>query len=413
MNSNTRPQTMRVGLAGLGSGAMNALAANPGLTRHPHVRLTAGADIRVAAREAFAARYGGETHASVEAMCSSPNIDAVYILTPGAFHAEHAVMAAEHGKQVIADKPMALSMADCDSMIRAAERNGVRLLVGHTQSLDSGILKMLEIVRSGELGRPVMLTSSYYSDWLYRPRSREELDPSTLEGSLTLRQGYIQLDILRMLGGGMVRSVRGTTVVADPARPVEGAYCAHIEFENGMPATAVFDACGHFDSAELTFGLGLYGRPRGSEANLGAHRQARSFAAREDEYAYKDSTRLGGSRARAGGEEPMRKHEFFGLTIVSCEKGAIRQTPDGVMIYGEDAWCEIKVPPRMYAEIELDLMYRAWANDAPLEYHDGPWGRATTELCFAILQSAKERREISLAHQVPLPADRPQGTGRT
>jgi phthalate 4,5-cis-dihydrodiol dehydrogenase len=280
-------------------------------------------------------------------------------------------------------------------------------MVGHSQSLDAGVMKMLEIVRSGELGRPTMITSNYYTEWLYRPRSRAELDPATLEGSLTLRQGTVQLDMVRMLGGGMVRSVRGSTVIADRGRPVDGAYAAYLEFDDGTPATVTFNAYGHFDSAELTFGLGLYGRPRGREANLDAHRRNRAFASREEEFAFKDATRFGGSRARYGLDAPLDKHQIFGLTIVSCEHGALRQTPDGVMIYGEEEWREVKIPPRMYAEIELDMMYRAWADDAPLEYADGPWGKATTEVCFGILQSARERREIRMEHQVLLPLDRP------
>ena len=403
-SSEKRPHVMRVGVAGLGNGAVNALVANPGLCSHPGVKVTAGADIRAEAREMFAARYDAQAYASVEDMCKRADIDAVYILTPNTLHAEHAIVAAEHGKQVIADKPMALTMADCDAMIRAADRNGVRLMVAHTQSLDSGILKMVEIVRSGELGRPTLITSTYYSEWLYRPRSREELDPHSMEGGLTLRQGWIQLDMIRMLGGGMVRSVRGTTVVADPRRPVDGAYAAFLEFEDGMPATAVFDSYGYFEGAELTYGYGLYGKLRGPDDNLGAHRQTKSFATPEEEFAYKDSRRIGGSRARTQVDPVPAKHQMFGLTIVSCERGAIRLTPDGVMIYGEDAWREVKVVPRLYTAIELDIMIRAWANDEPLATHDGAWGKATTEVCLALLESVRGRSETRLAHQVPLPA---------
>ena len=392
---------MRMGLAGLGSGAVNALAANPGLTNYPNIELAAGADLRAEARAAFAERYGAKVYPSVEAMCASGEIDAIYILTPNGLHAEHAILAAEHGLQIIADKPMALSMADCDAMIAAAKRNNVRLLVGHSQSLDSGIVKMAEIIRSGQIGKPTMLTSTYYSEWLYRPRSREELDPSSGDGGITLRQGWIQLDMLRMLGGGMVRSVRGTTVVADPARPVDGAYAALLEFENGVPATAVFDGYGYFDSSELTFGLGLYGKPRTSAANLDAHRLIKSFATREDEFAFKNESRIGGTRSNRPRDEPMQKHQFFGLTIVSCERGALRQTPDGIMMYTGDAWQEIKTPPHLYAEIELQTMYEAWANDRPLATHDGAWGKATTEVCLAILDSARERRELRMEHQVP------------
>jgi len=64
----------------------------------------------------------------------------------------------------------------------------------------------------------------------------------------------------------MVCSVRGTTIVADPARRVEGAYAAYLEFEDGMPATVAFDAHGHLDSSELTFGIGLHGAPATGKA---------------------------------------------------------------------------------------------------------------------------------------------------
>jgi phthalate 4,5-cis-dihydrodiol dehydrogenase len=401
--SSPRLREMRVGLAGLGNGAVNAVIADPGLTNHPKIKLTAGADIRPEARAMFAERYGAATYASVEEMCAKADIDALYILTPNAVHAEHAIVGAEYGKQIIADKPMALSMEDCDRMIQAAERNGVRLMVAHSQSLDYGIRRMAEIVQSGALGRPTLITSTYYSEWLYRPRSREELDPLSGEGGLNLRQGWIQFDTIRMLGGGMLRSIRGTTVIADAKRPVDGIYAAFLEFESGTPATAVFDAYGHYDSAELTAGLGLFGRPRTIETNLSAHRQTRSFTSAEEEHAYKNSRRIGGSRVRLERDAPPEKHQFFGLTIVSCEQGAIRQTPDGLMIYGEDAVHEETLPPRLYTGIELDIMVDAWINDAPLASHDGYWGKATTEVCLALAQSARERREIRLEHQVSAP----------
>ena len=60
----------------------------------------------------------------------------------------------------------------------------------------------------------------------------------------------------------------------------------------------------------------------------------------------------------------------------------------------------MKVKPKLYAEMELDLMSSAWTNDTPLASHDGRWGKATTELCLALIQSEKEHKEISLAHQV-------------
>src|SRR5262249_14553690 len=124
---------LRVGIAGLGVASTNAL---PEIMAHPRVRITAAADVRAAARDAVARPFQAETYATGQALCASPNVDAVYVLPPNRFHAAHAIAAAEHGKQVIADKPMALTLADCDAMMAAAERNGVRILIGHSQGLD-------------------------------------------------------------------------------------------------------------------------------------------------------------------------------------------------------------------------------------------------------------------------------------
>src|SRR5439155_23271335 len=90
MSAKKATRAMRIGLAGLGAGAVNALSASPGLTNHPNVELVAAADPRPEPREAFAKRNGGRTYANVEDMCKASDIDAVYILTPNALHAEHA-----------------------------------------------------------------------------------------------------------------------------------------------------------------------------------------------------------------------------------------------------------------------------------------------------------------------------------
>src|SRR3954468_11550885 len=121
---------LRVGVAGLGVAATFAL---PEIARHPRVRLTAAADPRPEGRAAFTRQFDAPAYATVEALCASRDVDAVYVLTPNRWHARHAILAAESGKQVIPEKPMALTLADCEAMLAAARRHGVRLLVGHSQ----------------------------------------------------------------------------------------------------------------------------------------------------------------------------------------------------------------------------------------------------------------------------------------
>ena len=98
-----------------------------------------------------------------------------------------------------------------------------------------------------------------------------------------------------------------------------------------------------------------------------------------------------------------RKQPFFGLTLVSCEKGDIRQTPDGLHIYGETEQREIALPAGSRGrEAEVEELYDAVVKSRPV-FHGGRWGAATLEVCLAMLESAKERKEIFLSHQVPSP----------
>ncbi|MSQ26829.1 MAG: Gfo/Idh/MocA family oxidoreductase [Dehalococcoidia bacterium] len=396
---------MRVGIIGLGVASTVLL---PEVASHPNVRITAGADPRTVARERFAAEFGAETHAAAEDLCKSPNVDAVYILTPNRLHAQHALAAIEHGKQVLADKPMALTLEDCDAIVAAAERRGVRVLVGHTQSLDPAILKMADIIHSGRLGRPLMVNTWFYSDWFYRPRDRHELDSSQGEG-LVMRQGPIQVDIARMLAGGVTRSVRASTTAIDPSRPIEGSYTAFLEFENGASATLIYSGYAHFDSTELTGNIGLRGRKQSLSTHLNSRRQIEGFARRDDEYAHKEATRYGSLRANSGGllsGEGERYHAYFGITLVNCERGDLRQTPEGIKLYTDDAQTAIAVPAgtayeRRYTSWELDAMYGAWSQDRPLTLHNAAWGRGTTEVCLGILASSLEHRDVALTRQTP------------
>ncbi|MBA2690231.1 MAG: hypothetical protein H0U63_05470 [Burkholderiales bacterium] len=101
---------------------------------------------------------------------------------------------------------------------------------------------------------------------------------------------------------------------------------------------------------------------------------------------------------------------FFGLTIVGCERGAIRQSPQGIFLYTEAGREEIPCPVDAGRAAELRELYDAVAQNRPA-FPDGRWGKATLEVCLALLQSSHERREIPLAHQVPSP-DRQKAEAR-
>ena len=104
----------------------------------PGIELYAGADINPITRERFQARYPeAKVFDSIETICADPDLDAVWVSTPNRFHAPHTIHALEHGKHVVVEKPMALSIQEADAMNEAAAKNNRILTAGHTDSYAS------------------------------------------------------------------------------------------------------------------------------------------------------------------------------------------------------------------------------------------------------------------------------------
>jgi phthalate 4,5-cis-dihydrodiol dehydrogenase len=378
------------------------------ISQFPFIRLTAAADLRAHARERFKEEFKAECYGSVEELCRSPRIDAVYVATPHEFHAPHSILAMENRKHVIVEKPMALSMEEAEAMNRTAEKYGVTLLAGHTHSFDPPIQRMTEIVQSGELGKLLMISSSYYKDHIYRPFPDEDIRMSR---GVVLNQGPHQVDVVRLIGGGRVKSVRAMSGIGDPSRPGEGHYACYLEFEDGTAASLVYSGYAYFDTGELVWGIGEGGELKDPERHVKARRFFKNLgtgAEKERKLAEKlEEWRYGGERPgewAEGGDGRAVHQPFFGLTIVTCEKGDLRQSPEGLFVYTEEGKREIVLPKetRTARELEMREFCNAILNGRPV-FHDGRWAAATLEVCLAILQSSKERREIHMSYQVPAP----------
>jgi phthalate 4,5-cis-dihydrodiol dehydrogenase len=384
--------SLRLGLAGLGTAGRSVARA---IDKVPGYMFAAGADTRKEALQQYRAKHGIEVFDSVGDMCRSNNVDVVYVATPNPMHAEHAVIAAEHGKHVIVEKPMAVTLDQCDRVIAAAEDNHVKVMVAHTRSLNPPIRKMREIISSGRLGRVIQINTWRYAPWLLRPRLPAELD-TRLGGGVCYRQAPHQVDIVRLLGGGLVKSVRAVAGRWDPKNDTEGNYTAFLEFEDNVAATVVYNGYGYFDDDELTRGLNTDGN------NLGAGQKLRQ-AAQEGLLTKEDSRSGLAFQIEGRNDDGGSRQPFFGLTLASCERGDLRQSPDGIFIYEESGISEVPCPPwHGPLAVELEEFLKAIAADRAVP-HDGRWGKATLEVCLAILQSSRERREIQLSHQVPSP----------
>lgn len=387
---------LRVGIAGLGIAMRQIL---PGFDVVEGTRLAAVADVRAEEVANFKRQYPEvETFTSVNEMCRHAQIDAVWVATPNHLHAEHTMIAAENGKHVICEKPMAVNLAEADRMIEAIERNGVRYVQGHSKIFRHPIRKMGEVIRSGRLGRVIQINTSMYNDWLRRPVTASEVDERH-GGGVVYRQGPHQMDIVRYLGGGMVRSVRATTGRCwNPPYDIEGNYSAFLDFENGATALVSFNGYGHLDVAELTWNIGEGGQLRSEQQLWGPRPPPTGVLTLEQKYALPQYSAKALAKSRF---EKRDAQDFFGLTIVSCEHGDIRQSPHGLYVYTEKGREEIGISQKVRSG-ELQELVDAVTQARP-SFPDARWGKASLETIMAIFQSSRERREIMLSSQVPVP----------
>jgi phthalate 4,5-cis-dihydrodiol dehydrogenase len=401
---------LTMGVAGLGQGAALVL---PALNSLPQSRLAGGADPNERMRAGFLERFpAARAFDSIDAMCEDPEIEAIWISTPNRFHCAHAVTAMRSGKHVLVEKPMAVTIEEADLMVNTARECGVHFVAAHTSSYSFPVRAMRKIA-AAELGTVRSVFMASYMDWMLRARTPDELSAEAGSG-IVHRQGPHQIDVLRLLGGGKLRSVRGITGAWMPERTIPGFYSAIFEFENGTSATILLNGYGYFMAGELLPGQ-LNGWRYNDDDRIGLRRAMQAGA--RDEEREKEEFRIGGRRdPTAGGEghgpKPWGPVDL-GLLVVSCDRGDMRHSPYGVYVYGDNGKRDVDLRHLAVPGSEneggatigaIGELYDAVVNGVPV-YHSGAWGRATLEATLGIVTSAREHREVLLERQVAMPDD--------
>ena len=331
---------------------------------------------------------GVAAYTSLDAMLAHPGLDAVIIATPTTLHAAHATAALAAGKHVVLEKPMATNLAEAQAILLARERAGRALLIGHSHSFDLPIQQMRAIIASGRLGRVRMIQTAAYTDWMYRPRRPDELIASQ-GGGVVMRQGAHQFDIIRLLGGGDLVEVSAQTFDWDANRPGIGAHHAFLRFASGATASALYNGYGGLGMAELTQGIGEWGAVEPPTVPSRRIPPADVATAK---------------RSRANASDKMRGafQPHFGQTIVTCERGDIRQSPTGLIVYSPEGREEITLPAGQMPHAMLLAEFIDSLAGRRDMLHDGRWGLANLEVCLAVVQSAETGAPIRLAHQYAL-----------
>lgn len=401
MNHATAP--IRLGVLGLGR-AFTLMV--PTFSQDPRIQLVAAFDPRASATDRLHAEFGARAHSSPEALCSDPAVEWIYVATPHQFHAAHVALAARHGKHVLVEKPMALDLADCQRMIQACAEAGTQLIIGHSHSFNTPVRLARSLIDSGRLGAVRMVHAMNFTDFLYRPRRPEELDTAR-GGGVVFSQAAHQVDIVRLLAGGLVTSVYASAGRWDSTRPTEGAYSAILNFANGAFANLSYNGYGYFDSDAMMDWVGEMGRPKSPLAHSLTRQKARATSDESAEADRKAERNYGGKDYQPQADAPAQAFQHFGPVIVSCDGADLQLTPAGVTVHdstGSQA-LDVAISPVPRAEVIDELWAVARLGQPPV--HGGAWSLATMEVCLSILASDAQHRAIIPAHQVSPSASEP------
>ena len=227
---------MKVGIVGCGKVAHLHAAA---LAKIPGVELAAVADADPARATDFAAKYGARAVSELD------GVDAAIVCTPHPQHAEPAIAALNAGLHVLVEKPLASTVADCDRMIEAAGRAGVRLGVVSQRRWFEPVRRMKAAIDAGKIGRPILGAVTMYS---WRDEAYYRSDPwrgrwDTEGGGVLINQSPHHIDLLLWMMGPVEEVIGRWANLSHPYVEVEDTAAAILRFRSGALATITVSLC--------------------------------------------------------------------------------------------------------------------------------------------------------------------------
>jgi predicted dehydrogenase len=248
-------QTICWGIVGCGN--VTEVKSGPGFQKAHNSSLVAVMRRNGELAQDYARRHGVHNwYDNAQALIQDPDVDAVYIATPPSSHKEFTIMAAQAGKPVYVEKPMALNFGECQEMIDACQEAGVSLFVAYYRRSLARFLKIKELIESGAVG-----DVRFVSTMLYQPVRPQELIadnlpwrvlPDIAGGGLFVDLAAHQLDFLDYVLGP-IQSAKGFASNQAGLYPAEDIVTSSFVFESGVQGmgTWCFTAFEAIDRTEI------------------------------------------------------------------------------------------------------------------------------------------------------------------
>ncbi len=232
-------ETLQWGLIGCGDIAKKSVV--PAIQEAEGSKLVSVARADSSKAESFAKEFGiGKWTASWKELVRDKDINSIYVATPVYLHAEQTIAAAENGKHVLCEKPMALNTAECTKMIDACKTNGVKLGIAYYRHLFSPIIRIKEILTSGEIGQVTHLQANNFEYFNLSPGAPRYwfLQKELSGGGPMMDMGCHRIEIFTNLLGPIKKTKSFLNNILFQ-REVEDMATAHFTFKNGATGVLI------------------------------------------------------------------------------------------------------------------------------------------------------------------------------
>ena len=150
---------MNIGI--IGCGKIAQVRHIPEYDANSEARLMGFFDLNMERAKTLAEKYGGKAYDSYEALLADPEIQAISICSANNSHAEIAIAALKANKHVLCEKPMAITLEDCEAMVKAAENSGKVLMIDQNQRLAKAHVEARKMIRDGLIGKVLTFRTTF------------------------------------------------------------------------------------------------------------------------------------------------------------------------------------------------------------------------------------------------------------
>jgi phthalate 4,5-cis-dihydrodiol dehydrogenase len=227
----------RIGIGIIGAGYFGEKHAEA-LASQPNARLVASNRTNAVALGEFTRRYGGRGYLDYQDLLDDKEVDAVVIATPHHLHTDIAVDAANAGKHILLEKPLAGNLEDCDRILNSARTNGIVFMAGMINHFIPAYSAVQQMLTSGKMGELVMAFDKTLKPW-WAPNRREWHLNRTTGGGMWMTIGVHGVDRLNWLTSSHVCTVSASIGTYFHDQSADDGGVAFLRYQNGVAGTVV------------------------------------------------------------------------------------------------------------------------------------------------------------------------------